>query len=228
MAASGRSCAWICAGRRSGCSAPPGLVVEEGFAAGALLEDLRGDQGLLPLRSPFNTTISRVERAVRASPLAKVAICSRVPGAMATFWSPKPRGSCSARARSSVRSSTERAWSTNTLHRDRRAEFTSKLGFSVVAPMRTMEPFSTKGRKASCWALLKRWISSTKRMVRSPMRRPCSACLHHLFDLFDAAGDGAEVDEVGAGAPGDDAGQGGLNPPPAGPRKSWRTPGPPR
>ena len=24
------------------------------------------------------------------------------------------------------------------------------------------------GKKASCWALLKRWISSTKRMVREP------------------------------------------------------------
>ena len=52
----------------------------------------------------------------------------------------------------------------------------SKEGFSVVAPMRMMLPFSTKGRKASCCALLKRWISSTKRMVLTPKRLFFSAC----------------------------------------------------
>ena len=35
----------------------------------------------------------------------------------------------------------------------------------MVAPMRVMVPSYTWGRKASCWALLKRCISSTKRMV---------------------------------------------------------------
>ena len=39
-----------------------------------------------------------------------------------------------------------------------------KNGFSVVAPMRRTRPFSTAGRRASCWALLKRWISSRKRI----------------------------------------------------------------
>ena len=53
----------------------------------------------------------------------------------------------------------------------------SKEGFSVVAPIMTMEPFSTYGRKASCWALLKRWISSTNRMVRTPRARLFSASL---------------------------------------------------
>ena len=37
---------------------------------------------------------------------------------------------------------------------------TSKEGFSVVAPIRTIVPVSTAPRSASCWALLKRWISS--------------------------------------------------------------------
>ena len=36
----------------------------------------------------------------------------------------------------------------------------------MVAPMRTIVPFSTCGRNASCWTLLKRWISSTNRIVR--------------------------------------------------------------
>ena len=52
---------------------------------------------------------------------------------------------------------------------------TSKEGFSVVAPMKMMFPASTCGRKASCWALLKRCTSSMKTMVRRPERRVCSA-----------------------------------------------------
>ena len=36
----------------------------------------------------------------------------------------------------------------------------------MVAPMSVSVPFSTCGSSASCCALLKRWISSTKRMVR--------------------------------------------------------------
>ena len=47
-------------------------------------------------------------------------------------------------------------WTTTTRERERSGEMTSKLGFSVVAPIRVMRPDSTCGRKASCWALLKR------------------------------------------------------------------------
>ena len=91
---------------------------------------------------------------------------------------PRRRPNARGFARSSrpVRSSVVRAWRTNTLHRDRSAPLTSKEGFSVVAPIRMILPFSTNGRKASCWALLKRWISSTKTMVLSPYRRLFSAC----------------------------------------------------
>src|SRR3954471_19448032 len=51
------------------------------------------------------------------------------------------------------------------------AELTSKYGFSVVAPTSTTRPSSTAGSSASCWALLKRWISSRKKIVRRPARR---------------------------------------------------------
>jgi len=53
-------------------------------------------------------------------------------------------------------------------HRERSGEITSNEGFSVVAPIRVMVPFSTKGSTASCCALLKRWISSIKRIVLCP------------------------------------------------------------
>ncbi len=43
---------------------------------------------------------------------------------------------------------------------------TSNAGFSVVAPISVIRPSSTAGSSASCWALLKRWISSRKKHGR--------------------------------------------------------------
>ena len=51
----------------------------------------------------------------------------------------------------------------------------SKLGFSVVAPISVIVPASTCGRKASCCALLKRWISSANRIVPRPVSSRSSA-----------------------------------------------------
>src|SRR6266436_616960 len=54
---------------------------------------------------------------------------------------------------------------------------TSNDGFSVVAPTIVRKPRSTKGRNASCCALLKRWTSSTNRMVCRPdCASAASAC----------------------------------------------------
>ncbi len=94
----------------------------------------------------------------------------------------------SARARMRAMAASSSGWSTNTLERDSSAAFTSNEGFSVVAPMSTMSPDSTRGRKASCCALLKRWISSTKTMVRRPARRRCSAAaMTSLMSLMPAS-----------------------------------------
>ena len=70
------------------------------------------------------------------------------------------------------RSSASSASSRMTRLRDSSAALTSNDGFSVVAPSSVTVAFSTCGSTASCWPLLKRWISSMKRMVRlSPSRR---------------------------------------------------------
>ena len=55
--------------------------------------------------------------------------------------------------------------SSNSWQRQSSAELTSKYGFSVVAPISVTRPDSTAGSSASCWALLKRWISSRNRIV---------------------------------------------------------------
>ncbi len=57
---------------------------------------------------------------------------------------------------------------TNTLHLLSSALLIVKLGFSVVAHIKIIVHFSTKGSKTSCWALFRRWISSRKIMVCLP------------------------------------------------------------
>ena len=53
---------------------------------------------------------------------------------------------------------------------DRSGETTEKLGFSVVAPMKLTQRFSTAGSSASCWVLLNRCTSSTNSTVCLPDR----------------------------------------------------------
>src|SRR5271170_1784687 len=74
----------------------------------------------------------------------------------------------SARRSSCFRSSACSASSTYTAARESNALLTSNDGFSVVAPMKVSKPRSTKGRNASCCALLKRCTSSTNRIVWRP------------------------------------------------------------
>ena len=95
----------------------------------------------------------------------------------------------SARCRIAATSSVVRPRSTNTFDRDSSAALTSNDGFSVVAPMRTMSPASTRGRNASCCALLKRWISSMKTIVRRPVarrRRSASAITSRISLMPDS------------------------------------------
>ncbi|KAI4338974.1 hypothetical protein MLD38_023970 [Melastoma candidum] len=56
----------------------------------------------------------------------------------------------------------------NTRHRESSGVTKWKLGFSVVAPTKTTVPSSIRGRRESCWDLLKRWTSSTKSKVPLP------------------------------------------------------------
>ena len=66
------------------------------------------------------------------------------------------------------RFSRESGFNTTTLARESNGALTSKDGFSVVAPTRITVPASTWGKSASCWDLLKRWISSMKSSVLCP------------------------------------------------------------
>ena len=108
---------------------------------------------------------SRPFKATRASPRATSSRPSRASGAMLVFSSSSPRST------TCLSSSWSSCSSRKTRLRDRSGEMTSKEGFSVVAPIMVTVPSSTWGRIASCWALLKRWISSMNRTVRSPARR---------------------------------------------------------
>ncbi len=103
--------------------------------------------------------------ARRASPLECSATCVRNPS-LAVNAPASPRSlSSSARSSSTRRSASSSERRAKTRQRDRSAEFTSNEGFSVVAPISVMIPRSTCGSRASCCALLKRWISSMKSSV---------------------------------------------------------------
>ena len=69
-----------------------------------------------------------------------------------------------AACKSRSRSFSSNGFNTYTWQRLSKALITSKEGFSVVAPINVMVPFSTAPSKASCWPLLKRWISSMNNM----------------------------------------------------------------
>src|SRR5581483_3390814 len=108
--------------------------------------------------------------ARRASPCAYATSASIASGASATGpASPFPFPSSGM-----LRSMRVRMWvsesgsNTNTRQRESSGAVSSNEGFSVVAPISVITPFSTQGRKASCWARLKRWISSQKRIVPRP------------------------------------------------------------
>lgn len=70
--------------------------------------------------------------------------------------------------RNTITSSVRIGSRTYVLHRERSALMTVKLGFSVVAPMSVMIPFSTHGRSTSCCDLDQRCISSRKSIVCCP------------------------------------------------------------
>ena len=77
-------------------------------------------------------------------------------------------------------------WRISTCARLSSAALSSKLGFSVVAPTSVTVPRSTKGRKPSCCARLKRWISSTNSSVRWPACRGLVGLGEGLLEVGDA------------------------------------------
>ena len=94
------------------------------------------------------------------------------------------------RARAALpRLSSPSGWNISTRARDRSAALSSKDGFSVVAPTSMTVPSSITGRKQSCWARLKRWISSTKSSVWRPLRAAQPRRLEHLLQVGDAGED---------------------------------------
>ena len=69
----------------------------------------------------------------------------------------------------------------STRARDSKAALSSNEGFSVVAPISVTVPSSITGKNESCWARLKRWISSTKSKVPCPAPRLARACSNTFF-----------------------------------------------
>ncbi len=107
---------------------------------------------------------SRVPSMARASPSPAVTSSASASSSSATSSSAAPRCANVVSAPSSS------GRSRNIVVRLSSGAFTSKYGFSVVAPTKTMTPSSTDGSRTSCCEVLNRWTSSTN----SSVRRPCS------------------------------------------------------
>ena len=118
------------------------------------------------------TAVSTVVAPARASPSQAATTASTASSSASAPSKSRPR-------RISVRRlSGDKGCSRHREVRLNRGGFTSKKGFSVVAPMSTTSPSSTAGNSTSCWDLLKRCTSSMKSMVPlpcSPRRRWASA-----------------------------------------------------
>jgi hypothetical protein len=70
---------------------------------------------------------------------------------------------------------------TNVLDLDSKALFIENHGFSVVAPIKVMIPFSTKGNNVSCCALFRLCISSKKTIDPFAKLKFISACFMISF-----------------------------------------------
>ena len=103
-----------------------------------------------------------------------------------------------------------RALKISTRARESSAALSSKDGFSVVAPTRVMVPSSMTGRKASSWARLKRWISSTKSSVPCPGGAPAARRLEDLLEVGDAGEDRRDLLEMELGLVREEPRDGGL------------------
>ena len=121
------------------------------------------------------TCSTRLSRA-RPSPSAISKSASRASPVSGSCFS----SSFSARWVSNSSSARESRSSTITCARLITAAFSSKLGFSVVAPTSRIVPSSIWGKNPSCWALLKRWISSTNSSVPCPFCRRILAASNTL------------------------------------------------
>ena len=112
------------------------------------------------------------------------------------------------RSRRIAASSSDR--NTITRARDSSAALSSKDGFSVVAPTSVTVPSSITGRKLSCWARLKRWISSTNSSVPRPDHATRPRRLEHLLEIGDAREDRRDLLEGELGLAGQEARHRGL------------------
>lgn len=88
-----------------------------------------------------------------------------------------PRSSVTALRSSARRSSSVSGSSVSSSERESSGEMIEKYGFSVVAAISVTQRFSTAGSSESCWALLKRWISSRNSTVSRPYIPDCCLAL---------------------------------------------------
>ena len=97
------------------------------------------------------------------------------------------------------------------------APFSSKDGFSVVAPINVMVPSSISGRKLSCWARLKPVNFIHEQQGPVPLLAPVSCLIEDFAQIGDAGENRGNLLEMQAGLAGEQSRDRGLP-------GAWRTP----
>ena len=151
------------------------------------------------------TATSRLVSTWRPSPLAWPARCASASSSAVAPSAARPR-SMSARA-----ASRSRALSRNRVERDSSGGFTSKKGFSVVAPMRVSRPLSTAGQQRVLLGLAEAVdLVEEQDRALAPLAEPLLGPLEHLADVLHPGADRRELLERLGGVGGDGLGQGRL------------------
>ena len=112
----------------------------------------------LPLPASYDnfTAISIIPNARLASPPAIFAMSAKSSSEKSSSASVDSRDFSRPRCKIFINSSCSSGLRIKTRILESNGEITENDGFSVVAPIRIIEPFSTYDKNASCWALLKR------------------------------------------------------------------------
>ena len=179
--------------RRSGCSAPRRTCRRPGRRRG---EDVRRARPGVDLAAEAHLLRRRLEHGQRAPRVAvgrrrQEAMASSVTRSSMRAEAALPVGERPPQERGEVRRP-RAARARTTRDRESSAALSSKLGFSVVAPMSVISPVLDGGQEGVLLRPLNRWISSQKRIVSAPQPAALLRLAEDLPHALHALGDGAE------------------------------------
>ena len=188
----------------------PVLVVEQGPPAGALLQKLPGHQGGLPLLVPVEHHHLQGGQGGAGVPVGEAGHGLQHPLLQADVLAAEAPGVGKSPAEQLFQVLLGQGLEDEHPAPGQESGVHLEAGVLRGGPDEHDAPLLHVGEKGVLLGLVEPVDLIHEQDGPLPQAAAVLRLLHHLLDLFDAAGDGAEVDKLGAGPPGDDPGQGGL------------------